>query len=127
MDPEKGRKAIGGKIEIKIRLREPLTDKDVEILTQKWLVIEAFVMPSNRVSGCNNALSFHYLHCQNGTACCKLSTLSLCYNLLKQRAASLWITSFDNQLATSLLNLRTDLSSTSCRKPCERILISACL
>ena len=67
MDPEKGRKAIGGKIEIKIRLREPLTDKDVEILTQKWLVIEAFVMPSNRVSGCINALGFHYLHCQNGT------------------------------------------------------------
>ena len=26
-----------------------------------------------------------------------------CYNLLKQLAASLWITSFDNQLATSLL------------------------
>ncbi|XP_028406350.1 coiled-coil and C2 domain-containing protein 1-like isoform X2 [Dendronephthya gigantea] len=48
MDPEKGRKAIGGKIEVKIRIREPLTDKDVEILTQKWLVIEAFVAPSNR-------------------------------------------------------------------------------
>ena len=34
-------------------------------------------------------------------ATCHLQT---CYNLLKQRhAASLWITSFDNQLATSLL------------------------
>ena len=41
------------------------------------------------------------------------------YNLLKQLAAGLWITSFDNQLAT-------DLPSTSCRKPCEPILISAC-
>ena len=50
MDAEKGRKAIGGKVEIKLRIREPLTDKDVEILTQKWLVIEAFVVPSNRVS-----------------------------------------------------------------------------
>jgi hypothetical protein len=50
MDPDKGRKAIGGKIEVKLRIREPLTDKDVEILTQKWLVIEAFVAPSNRVS-----------------------------------------------------------------------------
>ena len=33
-------------------------------------------------------------------AICHLQT---CYNLLKQLAASLWITSFDNQLATSLL------------------------
>ena len=33
-------------------------------------------------------------------ATCHLQT---CYNLLKQLAASLWITSFDNQLATSLL------------------------
>ena len=31
---------------------------------------------------------------------CRLQT---CYNLLKQLAANLWITSFDNQLATSLL------------------------
>ena len=45
--------------------------------------------------------------------------LKTCYNLLKQLAAGLWITSFDNQLAT-------DLPSTSCRKPCEPILISAC-
>ena len=29
--------------------------------------------------------------------------LQICYNSLKQLAASLWITSFDNQLATSLL------------------------
>ncbi len=50
MDPDRGRKAIGGKIEIKLRIREPLTDKDVEISTHKWLVIEAFVAPSNRVS-----------------------------------------------------------------------------
>ncbi|XP_046858519.1 coiled-coil and C2 domain-containing protein 1A-like [Xenia sp. Carnegie-2017] len=47
-DPEKGRKVIGGKIEVKLRIREPLTDKDVEILKQKWLVIDAFVVPTNR-------------------------------------------------------------------------------
>ena len=35
-------------------------------------------------------------------ACCNLS-FQTCYNLLKQLAASLWMTSFDNQLATSLL------------------------
>ena len=49
MDPERGRKAIGGKIEVKLRIREPLTDKDVEIMNEKWLVIDAFVVPSNRV------------------------------------------------------------------------------
>ena len=62
MDPDKGRKAIGGKIEVKLRIREPLTDKDVEILTQKWLVIEAFVAPSNRVS--------RFIHIGNGEAFC---------------------------------------------------------
>ena len=37
--------------------------------------------------------------------------LQTCYNLFKQLAASLWITSFDNQLATSLLTT-CNLSST---------------
>ena len=32
-----------------------------------------------------------------------IGNLQTCYNLLKQLAASLWITSSDNQLATSLL------------------------
>ena len=32
---------------------------------------------------------------------CQLSILLACCNLLKQLAASLWITSLDNQLATS--------------------------
>ena len=35
--------------------------------------------------------------------------LQTCYNLLKQLAASLWMISFDNQLATSLL--------TTCNRP----------
>ena len=45
--------------------------------------------------------------------------LQTCCNLLKRLLASLWITSFYNQLATRLL-------TTSCLKPCERILILAC-
>ena len=40
--------------------------------------------------------------------------VTTCSNNLSQ-----WITSFDNQLATNLL-------TTSCRKPCERILESTC-
>ena len=43
-------------------------------------------------------------------ATCHLQT---CYNLLKQLAAGVWITSFDNQSATSLL--------TTCNRPsCEK-------
>ena len=52
--------------------------------------------------------------------------LQTCYNLLKQLAESLWITSFYNQLATSLLTTCNRLVVKSCRKPYERILISAC-
>ena len=48
-----------------------------------------------------------------------LHSNKLVVNLLKQLVANLCIKSFDNQLATYL-------SSTSCRKPSERILISAC-
>ena len=56
-------------------------------------------------------------------ATCHLQT---CYNLLKQLAKSPLITSFDNQLATSLLTTCNRLVVTSCRKPCEHILISVC-
>ena len=56
-------------------------------------------------------------------AICYLQTS---YNLLKQLAASLLITSLDNQLGTSLLTTCNRLVITSCRKPCEHILISAC-
>lgn len=40
MDMEKGRKAVGGKIEIRMRIREPLVDKDVKVEKWKWLVID---------------------------------------------------------------------------------------
>ena len=39
----------------------------------------------------------------------KICPWQTCYNLLKQLAASLWITSFDNQLATSLVTARNRL------------------
>ena len=52
--------------------------------------------------------------------------LQICYNLLKQLAASLLVTSLDNQLAASLLTTCNRLIVTSCHKPCERILISTC-
>ena len=67
-------------------------------------------------SSCNKSVKIRLV------ATCHLQT---CYSLLKQLfLLSQWITSFDYQLATSLLT--TCSPSTSCRKPCEPILISAC-
>lgn len=40
MDTERGRKAVGGKLEVRLRIREPLVDKDVKIEKWKWLVID---------------------------------------------------------------------------------------
>ena len=46
------------------------------------------------------------------TSCCKIVChLQTYYNLMKQVAASLWITSFENQLATSLLTDYNRLNS----------------
>ena len=56
-------------------------------------------------------------------ATCHLQT---CFNLLKQLATGLLMTSYNNQLATSLLTTCNRLVITSFRKPCERLLISAC-
>ena len=55
-------------------------------------------------SSCNKSVKIKHV------ATCHLQT---CYNLLKQLAPVLLITSLEDQLATSLLT--TDLSSTSCR------------
>ncbi|XP_065668857.1 coiled-coil and C2 domain-containing protein 1-like isoform X5 [Hydra vulgaris] len=40
MDIEKGRKSVGGKIEVLLKIREPFVDKDAEIVTEKWLVLD---------------------------------------------------------------------------------------
>ena len=69
------------------------------------------------LSSCNKSVKIRLV------AICDLQN---CYNLLKQLAASLLITSLDNQPATSLLTTCNRLFVTSCRKPCERIQILAC-
>lgn len=38
-----GRKEIGGKIEVKLRIREPITQKEVEVMNVKWLFIDQLV------------------------------------------------------------------------------------
>ncbi|KAA0719048.1 Coiled-coil and C2 domain-containing protein 1B [Triplophysa tibetana] len=35
-----GRKATGGRLEVKVRLREPLSGQDLQTLTERWLVLE---------------------------------------------------------------------------------------
>ena len=41
MDLERGRKSVGGKIEMLLKIREPLVDKDAEIVKEKWLVLDS--------------------------------------------------------------------------------------
>ncbi|XP_066474043.1 coiled-coil and C2 domain-containing protein 1A [Tiliqua scincoides] len=40
-----GRRPTGGKLEVIIRLREPLTSQQLETTTEKWLVIDPLTMP----------------------------------------------------------------------------------
>lgn len=35
-----GRKATGGRVEVKVRLREPLSGQDMQTSTERWLVID---------------------------------------------------------------------------------------
>lgn len=35
-----GRKATGGKLEVKVKIREPLTGLDLQPVTEKWLVLD---------------------------------------------------------------------------------------
>ena len=37
-----GRKAVGGKLEVKIRIRDPFVSKQVEEVKEKWLIIDRF-------------------------------------------------------------------------------------
>ncbi|MEQ2197093.1 hypothetical protein XENOCAPTIV_022780 [Xenoophorus captivus] len=36
-----GRKHTGGRVEVKVRLREPLSGQDVQTSTERWLVIDS--------------------------------------------------------------------------------------
>ena len=49
-----GRKTVGGKLEVKLRMRNPLVSRQVEEVHEKWLVIDRFErkLPSSQVSAC---------------------------------------------------------------------------
>ncbi len=37
-----GRKSVGGKLEIKLRVRNPFINKQVEEVKEKWLIIDSY-------------------------------------------------------------------------------------
>ena len=37
-----GRKSVGGKLEVKMKIRDPFTSKQVEETKEKWLIIDHF-------------------------------------------------------------------------------------
>jgi len=42
-----GRRATGSKIELKIRIREPLLHKGVQAIEHKWLIIDKFQLTNS--------------------------------------------------------------------------------
>ena len=58
MDLDRGRKAAGGKIEVMVKIREPFVDKDVEIVNEKWLVLDSHLRSLQIVSILQTAVTF---------------------------------------------------------------------
>lgn len=36
-----GRKKVGGKLEVRLRLRDPLLNREVQQLSERWLVVDS--------------------------------------------------------------------------------------
>ena len=58
MDLDRGRKAAGGKIEVMVKIREPFVDKDVEIVNEKWLVLDSHLRSLQIVSMVHTEVTF---------------------------------------------------------------------
>lgn len=43
MDLLEGKKAVGGRLELRVRVREPILRQQVDELREKWLVIDQFM------------------------------------------------------------------------------------
>ena len=39
-----GRRTAGGKLEIKLRVRNPILNKQIEQINEKWLIIDSWLM-----------------------------------------------------------------------------------
>ena len=55
-----GRKAVGGKLEVKIRIRDPFVSRQVEEVKEKWLIIDRYdrVLPKEVNYSVNVCLLF---------------------------------------------------------------------
>lgn len=42
-----GRKATGGKLEVRVKIREPLSAVDVQPVTEKWVVLDPVSLQSS--------------------------------------------------------------------------------
>ena len=56
MDTDRGRRAVGGKIEVRVRIRDPLSEKDVHIDKWKWLVIDLHLSSKKVRRSCDNRI-----------------------------------------------------------------------
>ena len=59
MDTDRGRKTVGGKIEVILKIREPLVDKDIEVVNEKWLVLDSHLRTLQMVNttSCSDAIN----------------------------------------------------------------------
>ena len=56
-----GRKSVGGKLEVKMKIRDPFSSKQVEETKEKWLVIDHFdrVLPKVTLTFINKVCGFN--------------------------------------------------------------------
>ena len=72
MDTDRGRKTVGGKMEIILKVREPLVDKDVEVVNEKWLVLDSHLRALEMVSGHDFIYSIFHILFLNMKTCADL-------------------------------------------------------
>ena len=69
MDTDRGRKTVGGKIEVILKIREPLVDKDIEVVNEKWLVLDSHLRTLQMVN--NTSCPDIYLYSFSLQLACK--------------------------------------------------------
>ncbi|VDI11101.1 coiled-coil and C2 domain-containing protein 1 [Mytilus galloprovincialis] len=89
-DLTEGRKQVGGKLEVKLRIRDPFKGKQVEVTKEKWLVIDQFIRalgPKETKKGMAPAKQAVSKSKSSGTMC--LEVLKYEKQLLDNQIASL--------------------------------------
>ncbi|KAJ8305464.1 hypothetical protein KUTeg_016009 [Tegillarca granosa] len=101
-----GRKSVGGKLEVKIRIRDPLKSKQVEEVKEKWLVIDQFIKTMKQgVTHNKGPGSLPYLYCHIVYAYWCQSGGTTCIEVLKyeKQQLDLQISSLRDKLSTDQL------------------------